>query len=132
MRLRAENPALRPVRFGRLGETTPSASQMDWFNAEGTTMTIDDWNSPGERTLQYLAASTPEFEAFNRILLVVHAHEEATEVVLPAHAGVTGYTLLWDSAGEEPVDDSARARTRRARRRCRRCRCTCSAPTATG
>ena len=95
------------MRFGRFGETTPSASQMDWFNAEGTTMTIDDWHSPEERTLQYLAASTPEFEAFNRILLVVHAHEEPTEVVLPEHAGVTGYTRLWDSAGEEPVDDQS-------------------------
>lgn len=105
LRLRAENPALRPVRFGRFGETTPSASQMDWFNAEGTTMTIDDWNSPEERTLQYLAASTPEFEAFNRILLVVHAHETRTDVVLPSHEGVTGYTRLWDSSGEEPVHD---------------------------
>jgi len=105
LQLRAENPALRPVRFGRLGETVPSASQMDWFNAAGTTMTIDHWNSPEQRTLQFLAASTPEFEAFNRILLVVHAHEEATEVVLPAHEGVTGYTRLWDSAREEPVDD---------------------------
>jgi glycogen operon protein len=107
LRLRAENPAIRPVRFGRLGEKTPSASQMDWFNAEGTTMTIDDWHSPEERTLQYLAASTPEFEAFNRILLIVHAHEEPTEVLLPAHEGVTGYTRLWDSAGEEPVVESA-------------------------
>ena len=105
LRLRAENPALRPVRFGRFGETIPSASQMDWFNAEGTTMTIDDWNSPEQRTLQFLAASTPEFEAFNRILLVVHAHEEPTEVVLPDHEGVTGYSRLWDSAGEEPIDD---------------------------
>jgi glycogen operon protein len=105
LQARKENPALRPVRFGRLGEHTPSASQMDWFNAEGTTMTIDDWHSPEERTLQYLAASTPEFEAFNRILLVVHAHEDETQVVLPEHAGVTGYTRLWDSAGEEPVDD---------------------------
>jgi glycogen operon protein len=105
LRARRENPAIRPVRFGRLGETTPSASQLDWFNAEGTTMTIDDWHSPRERTLQYLAASTPEFEAFNRILLVVHAHAAPTEVVLPDHAGVTGYTLLWDSAGEEPAED---------------------------
>ena len=104
IRLRAENPALRPVRFGRFGEATPSASQMDWFNAEGTTMTIDDWNSPEERTLQYLAASTPEFEAFNRILLVVHAHESDVEVVLAEHAGVSGYTLLWDSADEAPSD----------------------------
>jgi glycogen debranching enzyme len=104
IRLRAENPALRPVHFGRFGETTPSASQMDWFNAEGTTMTIDDWNSPEERTLQYLVASTPEFEAFNRILLVVHAHESEAEVVLAEHEGVSGYTLLWDSADEAPTD----------------------------
>jgi glycogen operon protein len=104
IRLRAENPALRPVRFGRIGESTPSASQMDWFNADGTTMTIDDWNSPEERTLQYLAASTPEFEAFNRILLVVHAHESDVELVLAEHAGVSGYTLLWDSADETPTD----------------------------
>lgn len=104
IRLRAENPALRPVRFGRFGEKTPSATQMDWFNAEGTTMTIDDWNSPEERTLQYLAASTPEFEAFNRILLIVHAHESDIEVVLAEHEGVSGYTLLWDSADETPTD----------------------------
>ncbi|MDQ0892599.1 glycogen debranching protein GlgX [Agromyces ramosus] len=104
IRIRAENPALRPVRFGVFGEPTPNASQMDWFNADGGTMTIDDWNSPAERTLQYLAASTPEFEEFNRILLVVHAHESETEVVLPQHAGVTGYTLLWDSADEAPAE----------------------------
>ena len=104
IRLRTENPALRPVRFGRLGVTTQNASQMDWFNAEGGTMTIDDWNEAGEQTLQFLAASTPEFEEYNRILLVVHASESATDVVLPVHAGVTGYTLLWDSADEAPGD----------------------------
>ncbi|MFF2495106.1 glycogen debranching protein GlgX [Agromyces sp. NPDC058064] len=103
LRLRAENPALRPIRFGRSGERIPSASQMDWFNADGETMDADDWNSPAERTLQYLAASTPETEAPNRILLVVHARETATEVVLPAAPGVTGYTLLWDSAEESPA-----------------------------
>ncbi|GAA1832388.1 glycogen debranching protein GlgX [Agromyces salentinus] len=103
VRLRSENPALRPVRFGVFGETTPSASQMDWYNADGETMTIDDWNDPGERTLQYLAASTPEVEEFNRILLVVHAHVAPTEVVLPTHDGVTGYGLLWDSTEEHPA-----------------------------
>ena len=70
-------------------------------------MTIDDWNSPAERTLQFLAASTPEFEEFNRILLVVHARESETEVVLPVHEGVTGYTLLWDSADEAPADSES-------------------------
>jgi len=61
-------------------------------------MTMEDWDSPAERTLQYLAASTPEFEAFNRILLVVHGLEEDVEVVLPAHTGVESYTMLWDSS----------------------------------
>ena len=103
VRLRHENPALRPVRYGVLGETTPSASQLDWYNADGDTMTSEDWNDPAERTLQYLAASTPEFEPFNRILLVVHTHEKPTEVTLPEHEGVTGYMLLWDSADEHPV-----------------------------
>ena len=100
IRLRAENPALRPMRYDRHDEDVPNSSQMDWFNADGETMDLDDWNSPAERTLQYLAASTPEAEPLNRILLVVHAHETDTEVTLPTHGGVTGYRLLWDSAGE--------------------------------
>jgi glycogen operon protein len=100
--LRAANPALRPSRYGVFGETTPSASRMDWFNAAGARMSIDDWNAPAERTLQYLASSTPEFEAFNRILLVVHAQESATRVTLPRHDGITAYTPLWDSADESP------------------------------
>ncbi len=97
-RLRRENPALRPVRFGKWGETVPSASQMDWYNKEGESMTIEDWDSPAQRTLQFLAASTPEFEEFNRILLVLHGIEEDTTVILPSHAGVSSYSLLWDSA----------------------------------
>ena len=35
IRLRRENPALRPTRFGVLGQSVPSASRMDWFNATG-------------------------------------------------------------------------------------------------
>jgi glycogen operon protein len=116
IRLRTENPALRPVRYGVFGEATPSASRMDWFTAEGETMTIDDWNASGERTLQYLATSTPEFEAPNRVLLVVRAEREATKVVLPTAVSAaappavepssaergTRYELLWDSAHETP------------------------------
>jgi glycogen operon protein len=104
IRLRRENPALRPLRFGRFGETTPSASQMDWYNKQGVSMSLEDWDSPAERTLQYLAASTPEFEAFNRILLVVHGLETEVSVVLPAHEGVSAYTLLWDSSQDDIAD----------------------------
>ena len=102
IRLRRENPALRPVRFGLFGETIPSATQMDWYNKEGLSMSEADWDSPAERTLQYLAASTPEFEEFNRILLIVHGLEEDITVTLPEHEGVSSYTLLWDSAVTDP------------------------------
>jgi glycogen operon protein len=100
-RLRRDNPALRPVRYGRWGETTPSATQMDWYNKQGLSMSEGDWDSPAERTLQYLAASTPEFEDFNRILLVVHGLEAEAVVTLPEHEGVDGYTLLWNSAHDD-------------------------------
>ncbi len=101
IRLRRENPALRPLRYGRWGETTAGATQMDWYNNDGTTMSIEDWDSPAERTLQYLAASTPESEEFNRILLVVHGLETEVAVTLPAHEGVERYTLLWDSGHDD-------------------------------
>ena len=61
-------------------------------------MSEQNWNSPAERTVQYMAASTPEFEEFNRILLIVHAAEHDIDVSLPVHAGVSSYTLLWDSS----------------------------------
>lgn len=101
IQLRRDNPALRPSRYGRFGETVPSATQMDWYNKAGESMTMDDWDSPSERTLQYLAASTPEHEAFNRILLIVHGLEQPVTVTLPAHAGVDGYTLVWDSGHDD-------------------------------
>ena len=104
LQLRRENPALRPVHFGRFGESTPSASQLDWFNIAGLPVTGEAWNSPTERTLQYMAASTPEHEAFNRILLVVNARERDETVTLPRHDGVQAYTLLWDSAHDDLRD----------------------------
>src|SRR5690606_18904455 len=98
LRLRRENPALRPVRFGRPGESVPSASEMDWYNAAGESMSIEDWDSPSQRVSQYLAASTPEHEDLNRILLVVQGRESEETVTLPTHPGVETYTLLWNSA----------------------------------
>ena len=103
--LRAQNPALRPSEFARLGEHTPNASVMDWFDAGGNTMSADDWNDPRNRTLQYVAASTPDTEAFNRILLIVHGTETPTTVVLPTIEGVTKFVSLWDSAHEIPDED---------------------------
>ncbi|QDZ14066.1 glycogen debranching protein GlgX [Humibacter ginsenosidimutans] len=107
IRLRSENPALRPVRFGKFGESVPSASQLDWYDAGGGTMDEQDWDSPQNRTLQFLAASTPEFEEANRILLVLHGLESETVVTLPSHAEVGGYTLLWDSAEETVAEGTS-------------------------
>ncbi|WP_426319730.1 glycogen debranching protein GlgX [Microbacterium sp. E-13] len=104
LRLRRENPALRPSRFARLGEHTPSASVMEWYDERGETMSSERWTDPAHRTLQYVAASTPEFEDFNRVLLMVHGTEQPTKVKLPEIEGVTRYISLWSSADEVPSD----------------------------
>jgi glycogen debranching enzyme len=106
LRLRRENPALRPSRFGVSGQVTPSSTEMSWFNADGESMSIDDWDSPEERTLQYFASSTPEAEVPNSILLVVNGIEEQKTVTLPPHEAVAGYVLLWDSALDETGPDA--------------------------
>jgi glycogen operon protein len=103
--LRRNNPALRPSRYAVLGQTTKNASHMDWYDAGGSLMDDNDWNSPVNRTLQYLTASTPDREEFNRVLLIVHGVEDDVTVSLPRHPGVTSYALLWDSATEVPIDE---------------------------
>ncbi|WP_345802773.1 glycogen debranching protein GlgX [Microbacterium sp. AZCO] len=100
--LRADNPALRPSRFARLDQRTPSASVMEWYDEHGETMSIDRWTNPAHRTLQYVAASTPENEDFNRILLIVHGNERPIEVTLPVVEGVERFVSLWSSADERP------------------------------
>lgn len=102
IRLRRDNPALRPKRFARLGEHTPSASLMEWYDEHGRTMSIDRWTDASHRTLQYVATSTPEDGDANRVLLIVHGTEDEIEVTLPDVPGVTRYVLLWSSADEEP------------------------------
>ncbi len=65
-------------------------------------MSIERWTDPVHRTLQYDAASTPEEEDPNRILLVVHGNERPVEVTLPTIEGVTRYVSLWSSVDERP------------------------------
>lgn len=98
IRFRRENPAVRPRDFGLWGEALDTATQMDWYNSAGTSMSIEDWDSPAQRTLQFLAASTHESDGFNRILLVVHGRETEESVVLPQRSGVAKYSLQFDSA----------------------------------
>ena len=101
-RLRRENPALRPIRFAHEAQRIPSASVMDWYDERGETMSIERWTDPAHRTLQYVATSTPETEALNRILLMVHGNERPIEVTLPRIDGVERFVSLWSSAEERP------------------------------
>jgi glycogen operon protein len=105
LQLRRDNPALRPIRFARLGEHTPSASVMDWYDEHGETMSNERWTNPAHRTLQYVATSTPEREDFNRILLIVHGNESPIDVTLPEIAGAERFVSLWTSLDERPQAD---------------------------
>jgi glycogen operon protein len=105
-RLRRENPALRPSRYARLGELTPNASVMDWYDQNGETMEQEQWTDPGNRTLQYVAASTPVDEPANRILLVVHGIEAPIDITLPAVDGASRFVSLWSSSDEHPDVES--------------------------
>ena len=105
-RLRAENSALRPSRYARLGEHVPEASVMDWFDQNGDTMEVEQWNDPRNRTLQYVSASVPENGGANRILLIVHGTEAPIDVRLPESVeGASGFARLWSSADERPTAD---------------------------
>ena len=106
IRLRHENPAIRPRRFAHDTQIVPNASVIDWYDENGETMSHDRWTSAEHRTLQYAARSTPEHEEPNAILLIVHGNERAIEVTLPRIEGVARYTSLWSSVPERPADET--------------------------
>lgn len=108
LRLRRENPALRPARFAHDADVVPSASVIDWYDEHGAQMSIERWTSASHRTLQYDATSTPEHESANRILLLIHGTESPIEVTLPTLPGVTAFTALWSSVDERPATDETR------------------------
>jgi glycogen operon protein len=96
-RLRAAHPALRPTRFGVEGQETPGASRMSWYGPDGQPMTLEGWDQPIHRALQYFAESTPEHEPFDRVLVVVHGSGRTRDITLPVREDVVGYRLAWSS-----------------------------------
>ncbi|MCD2497171.1 glycogen debranching protein GlgX [Microbacterium nymphoidis] len=102
-RIRRENPALRPSRYAVLGEHVEGASEMEWFDENGETMSADRWQNAGHRTLQYFAAENlHDGEPRNKILLMIHGNESPIVVRLPRIPGVTRYRSLWSSEEESP------------------------------
>ncbi|GAA5029990.1 glycogen debranching protein GlgX [Microbacterium fluvii] len=102
LQLRRDNPALRPSRFAHEELEVPNASVIDWYDEHGRTMSQQQWTDPSHRTLQYDAEATPDEEAANRILLIVHGSETPTEATLPVVEGVTRYVSLWSSVDDVP------------------------------
>ncbi|PZE81066.1 glycogen-debranching protein [Curtobacterium sp. MCBD17_032] len=96
-RLRAAHPALRPTRFGVPGQTTPSASRMTWYGPDGLPMTVEGWDQPIHRALQYFVESTPEHEPYDRVLVVVHGSGRTRDLTLPSREDVAAYRLAWSS-----------------------------------
>jgi len=96
-RLRAAHPALRPTRFGVDGQETPGASRMSWYGPDGRPMTVEGWDEPIHRALQYFVESTPEHEPFDRVLVVVHGSGRTRDLTLPTREDVLGYRLAWSS-----------------------------------
>ena len=96
-RLRREHPALRPTRFGVEGACTLSANDLSWHDASGDEMSAAGWEDPAARTLQLVAASTPETEEQDTVLLLVHGAESSATVRLPAREGVSRWLPLWSS-----------------------------------
>ncbi|WAC65647.1 glycogen debranching protein GlgX [Agrococcus sp. SL85] len=103
LQLRRDHPALRPLEHGRTGERVAGSNRLDWYNAQGAHMTIDDWDHSLDRTLQMLAESTPIEEAYSRVLVVFHGSPHDTLVTTPAPDGATELELLWDSADDRPA-----------------------------
>ncbi|WP_412148998.1 glycogen debranching protein [Curtobacterium flaccumfaciens] len=96
-RFRQAHPSLRPTRFGVEGQETPGASRMSWYGPDGQPMTIEGWDQPVHRALQYFAESTPEHEPFDRVLVVVHGSGRTRDLTLPVREDVLGYRLAWSS-----------------------------------
>lgn len=99
IRLRRENPALRPARFASgtplPGDTLPDVS---WYVRTGAPMDPGAWHSVQARCFQMLRSGYP---TGRDALVVVNGLLEPAEVTLPAGRGVN-YELVWDSEWDEP------------------------------
>ncbi len=112
LRLRRENPALRPSRFAEDGRRVEGAAELLWFDQSGRPMTHERWTDAEQRTLQLVATSASEDEdgknaTPNRVLVIVHGREADEEVVLPAVDGTAAWVPLWSSQDERPAPAGA-------------------------
>jgi glycogen debranching enzyme glgX len=99
LRLRRDNPVLRPVRFyTEYAPANDSLLDLDWFDVSGGPMPQYLWFDPSYRTLQMLRSGGG---AGSDVLLVFNGSPWPIQVTLPAGRGVP-FKLAWDSTWERP------------------------------
>ena len=107
-KLRRENPVLRPSSFGDFESATAEHDMIRWFNAAGELMTEENWHDGECRTVQRYGVHIREDGSQNRMLLVIHGSEKATEIKLPTEITDAGFDLVWNSALELPPTEIVR------------------------
>jgi glycogen operon protein len=111
IRLRREHPVFRRPKFfqGRRIRGSEIRDVM-WFNPGGNEMTDEEWNSPFVRCLgMLLSGDTIDVQTFegepirdNTFLLVINAHHEPLQFVLPGQKEVE-WQLLLDTASTDGI-----------------------------
>lgn len=99
IKLRRENPALRPEHFnsGRpYGEDT--LPDLSWYNSDGATRSSHSWHDPHQRCFQMLRSGYPNGRD---ALVVINGSLDPVTVTLPEGRGVN-YQQVWDSSWEAP------------------------------
>ena len=102
IKLRRENPALRPINFGDFNEATADTDMIKWYNRRGEIMSESDWHNQERRTLLRYSSHLNADGSHNSMLLLIHGREAMSEITLPDVPNATRYELLWNSAVEVP------------------------------
>jgi glycogen operon protein len=102
IKLRQENPVLRPKHFNNFEEATPESDLARWYNVFGEILTEADWHSAENRSFAKLGKSVADSSKPNQLLLVVHGAEDSIEFTLSAEIEAERFELLWDSGLENP------------------------------
>jgi isoamylase len=105
--LRREHPVLRQDRFFAGRPVHPDGTKdIAWFGPEGHEMDHGRWHDPSLRVLQMYLHSVEVDPSGPRVdgslLVVVQGQTQQVGVRLPARPWAARYTLLWDSAFDQP------------------------------
>ena len=114
VRLRLHHPALRRTLFFHGSHFADGAPLKDitWLTPEGQEMTPEAWSEPHTRALALLLGGDPgdKFvsllgypEIDDSFLLLLNAHFEPVEFVLPRILGLTAWEVAVDSTWPSPV-----------------------------